>query len=35
MFWRKRSGAVVIQTAYMGDVILTTPLLTALAQAYW
>jgi heptosyltransferase II len=30
-FWRKRSGAVVIQTAYMGDVILTTPLLTTLA----
>jgi heptosyltransferase-2 len=34
MFWRKRSGAVVIQTAYMGDVILTTPLLTALAELH-
>jgi heptosyltransferase-2 len=34
MFWRKRSGAVVIQTAYMGDVILTTPLLTALAEVH-
>ena len=34
MFWRKRSGAVVIQTAYMGDVILTTPLLTALAALH-
>ncbi len=34
MFWRKRSGAVVIQTAYMGDVILTTPLLTALAEIH-
>ena len=33
-FWRKRSGAVVIQTAYMGDVILTTPLLTALAALH-
>jgi len=34
MFWRKRSGAVVIQTAYMGDVILTTPLLTTLAALH-
>ena len=33
-FWRKRSGAVVIQTAYMGDVILTTPLLTTLAALH-
>ncbi len=29
-----RSGALVIQTAYMGDVILTTPLLTALAETH-
>ena len=34
MLWRKRSGAVVIQTAYMGDVILTTPLLTTLAELH-
>lgn len=33
-FWRRRSGAVVIQTAYMGDVILTTPLLTTLAELH-
>jgi heptosyltransferase-2 len=33
-FWRKRSGVVVIQTAYMGDVILTTPLLTTLAALH-
>ena len=32
--FRRRSGAVVVQTAYMGDVILTTPLLTALAAQH-
>ncbi|MCU0621079.1 MAG: lipopolysaccharide heptosyltransferase II [Gemmatimonadales bacterium] len=34
LFSRPRSGAVVVQTAYMGDVILTTPLLTALAAIH-
>ncbi len=29
-----RRGAVVIQTAYMGDVVLTTPLLTVLAERH-
>lgn len=33
-FFRRRSGAVVIQTAYMGDVILTTPLLSTLAAEH-
>ncbi len=33
-FFSPRSGALVIQTAYMGDVILTTPLLTALAEKH-
>lgn len=30
----RRQGAIVIQTAYMGDVILTTPLLTTLAERH-
>lgn len=34
LFFRPRSGAVVVQTAYMGDVILTTPLLSALAAVH-
>ena len=35
MSWlRRRAGAVVVQTAYMGDVILTTPLLSALAERH-
>lgn len=33
-FFQRRRGAVVVQTAYMGDVILTTPLLTTLAERY-
>lgn len=33
-FFAPRSGALVIQTAYMGDVILTTPLLSALADKH-
>ena len=33
-WFRRRSGALVIQTAYMGDVILTTPLLGTLAERY-
>ncbi len=33
-FFQRRKGAVIIQTAYMGDVILTTPLLTTLAERY-
>jgi lipopolysaccharide heptosyltransferase II len=31
---RKREGSVVVQTAYLGNVILTTPLLGALATRY-
>jgi heptosyltransferase-2 len=33
-FFARRAGAVVIQTAYMGDVILTTPLLGTLAERH-
>lgn len=31
---RRREGTVVVQTAYLGNVVLTTPLLTALAGRY-
>jgi heptosyltransferase II len=34
LFPRRRSGALVVQTAYMGDVVLTTPLLSALAERH-
>jgi hypothetical protein len=31
MIGRRREGTLVVQTAYLGNVVLTTPLLSALA----
>ena len=34
MIGRRREGTLVVQTAYLGNVVLTTPLLSALAERH-